>query len=175
MDSSSNNKSMLRYTLIAVVLIIVLLLITRMSRPASVATDDMDPTDTIKTMDTQKQLQTEDTVVGTGAEAQTGDTVSMNYVGRLQDGTLFDTNNPEIAKAEGVYNPGREYTSFDFTLGAGQVIAGWDQGIVGMKEGGKRTLTISSDLAYGDNGYPPVIPAKATLVFDVELIKVIGK
>ncbi|WP_437585393.1 FKBP-type peptidyl-prolyl cis-trans isomerase [Sorangium sp. So ce1000] len=101
----------------------------------------------------------EDTVVGTGPEAKDGDKVRVHYTGRLLK------NNAEFDSSVG-----RE--PFEFTLGASEVIKGWDQGVAGMKVGGKRKLTIPSRLAYGDAGSPPKIPAKATLVFDIELLGV---
>jgi FKBP-type peptidyl-prolyl cis-trans isomerase len=97
--------------------------------------------------------------VGKGREAKTGDTVSVHYTGTLLDGTKFDSSRDRNQP-------------FEFKLGAGRVIKGWDQGVVGMKVGGKRTLTIPSDLAYGDRGSPPKIPPKATLKFDIELLDV---
>ena len=106
-------------------------------------------------------LQTEDLVTGTGAVAVTGDTVTVNYIGRLQNGTVFEDS----------YALNRTYT---FRLGAGQVIRGWDQGIPGMRVGGKRRLTIPPDLAYGSSGNGP-IPPNATIVFDVELMSIAGK
>ena len=106
------------------------------------------------------ELQTTDDVIGTGATADPGDNVTLNYVGALTDGTVFDAS----------ANHGTE--GFTFNLGAGQVIKGWDLGIVGMKVGGKRTLVIPSPLAYGDQAVGPVIPANATLIFQVELLKV---
>jgi peptidylprolyl isomerase/FKBP-type peptidyl-prolyl cis-trans isomerase FkpA len=114
---------------------------------------------TTKTMDTTK-LIIEDEVVGTGAEAKAGDSVTVHYVGTLTDGTVFDASR----------NHGDQ--GFTFSLGAGQVIKGWDQGVAGMKVGGKRKLTIPSDLAYGSRAVGGVIPANATLVFEVELIGV---
>jgi FKBP-type peptidyl-prolyl cis-trans isomerase len=99
-----------------------------------------------------------DTVVGSGAEATPGKTVSVNYVGMLQDGTVFDAS----------ANHGSPIT---FTLGSGQVIPGWEQGIAGMKVGGKRHLVIPPDLGYGAQANGP-IPANSTLVFDVELVAV---
>lgn len=99
-----------------------------------------------------------DTLVGTGAEAVAGKMVTVNYTGRLDDGTTFDTS---IGKAP-----------FSFALGTGYVIPGWDLGIVGMKVGGKRTLVVPSELGYGEQGYPGVIPPNAKLTFDVELLNV---
>ena len=101
----------------------------------------------------------EDLTVGTGAEAKDGDKVKVNYTGRLlKTNFTFDTS---VGKKP-----------FDFQLGKGGVIKGWDIGVVGMKVGGKRKLTIPSKLGYGDSGSPPKIPGKATLVFDVELLSV---
>jgi len=104
-------------------------------------------------------LQIEDLKAGSGAEATAGQTVTVHYVGTLTDGTKFDSSRDR--------NEG-----FTFKLGAGMVIKGWDQGVAGMKIGQLRKLTIPSDLAYGARGYPPVIPANATLVFEVELLSV---
>lgn len=100
-----------------------------------------------------------DLVVGSGSEATTGSTVSVNYVGALPDGTVFDAS----------ANHGGAFT---FPLGAGQVIRGWDEGVKGMKVGGKRRLVIPPGLAYGDQAVGGVIPANATLVFEVELVSV---
>lgn len=103
-------------------------------------------------------LQIEDLAVGTGAEAQTGNTVSVNYRGTLLNGTVFDSS----------YDRG---TPFSFTLGQNSVIQGWEQGILGMRVGGKRKLVIPPDLAYGPIARGP-IPANSTLVFEVELLEV---
>jgi FKBP-type peptidyl-prolyl cis-trans isomerase len=95
--------------------------------------------------------------------AKVGDMVSMNYTGRLENGTVFDSNvDPKFSHVE----------PFVFSLGAGQVIPGWDKGIVGMKVGDKKTLTIPPADAYGTNGVPGLIPPNSTLIFDVELFKV---
>ncbi len=103
-----------------------------------------------------------DTVVGTGAEAVPGKTVSLHYTGWLaSDGTKFDSSFDHPDKQP-----------IQLPLGAGRVIPGWDQGIVGMKQGGKRRLFIPYPLAYGVNGRPPRIPAKSDLIFDVELVDV---
>ncbi len=108
------------------------------------------------------ELQILDTVAGSGQEAKAGDTVTVNYVGALENGTVFDASSkhPETAKG------------FTFSLGAGQVIKGWDQGIVGMKVGGKRRLVIPAALAYGDRAVGGVIPANSTLIFEVELLSI---
>jgi FKBP-type peptidyl-prolyl cis-trans isomerase len=103
-------------------------------------------------------LVIEDVVVGSGREAKAKDVVEVHYTGWLLDGTKFDSS------------VGREPFSFD--LGAGQVIPGWDQGVAGMKVGGKRKLTIPPELGYGKRGAGGVIPPNATLVFEVELLAV---
>ena len=105
------------------------------------------------------ELKIEDISVGNGAEAVSGSTLTVNYVGTLSDGTKFDSS----------YDRG---VPFEFTLGTGNVIQGWDQGMVGMRVGGKRILTIPGSLAYGQNGVPGVIPENATLIFEVDLIDV---
>ena len=104
-------------------------------------------------------LQIEDLVAGLGEEAKEGDRVSVNYLGTLSDGTKFDSS----------YDRNEP---FSFTLGAGEVIQGWDAGVSGMKVGGKRKLTIPPDLAYGESGAGSAIPPNATLIFEIELLKV---
>jgi len=108
--------------------------------------------------DLPTELTVTDTTEGSGKEAQPGTSVTVNYVGMLPDGSVFDEST----------NRG----PFTFNLGAGMVIPGWEQGIVGMKEGGKRRLIIPSDMAYGAAGVPGAIPPNATLIFDVELLSV---
>ncbi|WP_276075783.1 FKBP-type peptidyl-prolyl cis-trans isomerase [Polyangium mundeleinium] len=101
----------------------------------------------------------EDITVGTGPEAREGDKVKVHYTGRLlKTNFMFDSS------------VGKE--PLEFQLGKGEVIKGWDEGVAGMKVGGKRKLTIPSKLGYGDDGSPPKIPGKATLVFEVELLEV---
>jgi FKBP-type peptidyl-prolyl cis-trans isomerase len=104
------------------------------------------------------KLETKDLIAGTGAEAKAGDKLTVNYVGIL-------------------FNGGKEFDAswkrkepFSFTLGQGQVIKGWDQGLLGMKVGGRRELVIPSELAYGKTGSPPTIPANAPLVFVIDLL-----
>ena len=110
--------------------------------------------------DAPSKLETEDIVNGKGKAAKEGDNVSMQYVGVLYDGgTEFDAS----------WNTGEP---FEFELGGGQVIKGWDEGIAGMKEGGRRKLIIPPDLAYGPQGQPPTIPPEATLVFVVDLLEI---
>jgi peptidylprolyl isomerase len=105
-------------------------------------------------------LVKKDLKVGTGAEAKSGDKVSVQYIGVLYDnGTKFDAS----------YDRGQP---FSFQLGGGQVIPGWDQGVAGMKVGGTRTLVVPSELGYGARGAGGVIPPNATLLFDVELLGV---
>ena len=109
---------------------------------------------------TPSGLSITDLVVGEGPEAVKGETVSVNYRGTLASGKEFDSS----------YGRG----PFSFPLGAGRVIQGWDEGVAGMKVGGKRKLVIPPDLAYGERGAGGVIPANATLTFEVELLKVGG-
>jgi FKBP-type peptidyl-prolyl cis-trans isomerase len=104
-------------------------------------------------------LKIEDLVVGTGAEAVKGKQVSVHYTGWLTDGKKFDSS-----KDRG--------QPFQFALGRGQVIQGWDDGVAGMKVGGKRKLTIPPEMGYGPSGAGGVIPPNATLVFEVELLGV---
>jgi FKBP-type peptidyl-prolyl cis-trans isomerase FkpA len=107
-----------------------------------------------------QKLTIKDDVVGTGAEAKSGDTVSVLYTGKLDDGTVFDASSLHGNQP------------FSFSLGAGQVIQGWDLGVVGMKVGGTRELTIPSELAYGANPPTTAIPPNATLHFTVQLLSV---
>jgi FKBP-type peptidyl-prolyl cis-trans isomerase len=112
------------------------------------------------------ELQKVDTKIGTGAEARAGRVVSVHYTG-----WLYDAGKPE--KRGNKFDSSKDRNEpFDFPLGGGQVIPGWDQGFQGMKEGGVRILTIPPAMAYGPRGAGGVIPPNATLVFEVELLKV---
>ena len=111
-------------------------------------------------------LQTNDVKVGTGAEAVAGKAVSVHYTGWLYDEKAADKHGTQFDSSHDRGEP------FEFNLGGGNVIQGWDQGVVGMKVGGQRSLTIPASLAYGESGAGGVIPPNATLVFDVELLDV---
>ena len=103
------------------------------------------------------KLKIEDIKEGKGEEVKGGDYISIHYLGTLEDGTKFDSS----------YDRGQP---FQTRIGVGQVIEGWDMGVMGMKKGGKRKLTIPSELAYGEEGAGGVIPPNATLIFEVELV-----
>lgn len=130
-----------------------------LNRPAQAPeTTQPKPTSNQTTQGGTMELQKTDEVVGTGAEATPGKTVTVNYLGTLTDGTKFDSS----------YDRSQP---FSFTLGGGQVIKGWDEGVAGMKVGGKRKLVIPPSLGYGSQAVS-TIPANSTLVFEVELLDV---
>jgi peptidylprolyl isomerase len=110
-------------------------------------------------MKTDSGLEYTDEIIGTGAQPQRGDTVTVHYTGWLTDGSKFDSSHDHGSP-------------FEFQIGVGQVIRGWDEGVMTMKVGGKRKLTIPSQLGYGARGAGGVIPPNATLIFDVELLGV---
>ncbi|MCP6726722.1 MAG: FKBP-type peptidyl-prolyl cis-trans isomerase [Patescibacteria group bacterium] len=113
-------------------------------------------------MEQETKLKIEDIKVGEGATAEAGDQVTVHYVGTFENGTTFDSSRAKD-------------TPFTFTLGVGQVIQGWDEGVAGMQIGGVRNLTIAPELAYGAGGIPGAIPPNSTLYFEVELIGIQGK
>jgi len=104
-------------------------------------------------------LKFDDVTLGKGGEAHPGDTVRVHYTGSLVDGTTFDSSRPRG-------------TPFEFKVGAGQVIRGFERGVVGMRVGGVRKVTIPPEMGYGRKGAPPVIPPNATLIFEIELLDV---
>ncbi len=107
---------------------------------------------------TQQKVSIQDTLVGTGDIAGAGDRVTVHYTGRFIDGTIFDSS---LTRGE----------PFQFILDVGQVIKGWDDGVAGMRVGGKRILSVPPELGYGVNDYGP-IPGGSTLIFEIELLKV---
>jgi peptidylprolyl isomerase len=131
----------------------------RESAPGSPGFNSSLGVDTAAMTKTPSGLRYHDVSPGQGKEATAGHAVSVHYTGWLPNGEKFDSSRDRNEP-------------FGFTLGAGQVIAGWDEGVVGMKVGGRRKLVIPPDLAYGTAGAPPAIPPGATLVFDVELLDV---
>ncbi len=139
----------------AVVVLVVFLLIknnAKISTPVTIPTtldNTKEETNNIETNNMQEKISKE------------GDVLTMNYTGRLENGTVFDSNVlPQFGHVE----------PFEFTLGAGQVIAGWDEGLVGMKIGDKKTLVIPPEKGYGNREIGGVIPANSTLIFEVELV-----
>jgi peptidylprolyl isomerase len=164
MDSSTNSKKVLVGALILVVALVAGVLISRSGGDddsASTSTDtSTKPVVDVPSGDPPTELVSEDIVVGDGATAEAGDQVTVQYVGvDYSTGKQFDAS----------WDNGQP---FPFQLGGGQVIPGWDQGVEGMKVGGRRELTIPPDLAYGAQGSPPDIGPDATLVFVIDLLDV---
>jgi FKBP-type peptidyl-prolyl cis-trans isomerase FkpA len=140
-----NQRILLGALAVFVLAIVVVFAVQRFTQPEQVTTDS--------------GLVVEELVVGTGAEAKAGDTVSVHYTGTLVSGEKFDSS----------LDRG---TPFTFTVGQGDVIRGWDEGVAGMKVGGKRKLIIPPELGYGAQGAGNVIPPNATLVFEIELLEI---
>lgn len=128
------------------------------TQPATI-NEDQKVSPSAAVQENMEGLVIEDIKVGTGVAASSGKKVTVHYSGTLVDGTKFDSS----------YDRGAPFT---FDLGAGEVIKGWDLGVEGMKIGGKRKLTIPSELGYGQRGAGSAIPPNATLIFEVELLKV---
>jgi peptidylprolyl isomerase len=160
MTSGISGRLMLRVTCAALIAGVIVTAGMTMSQAKLVK--NVQPVDTMMTTGmttTRTGLKYSDVKVGTGRTADKGQTVIVNYTGRfVSNGSIFDSSE------------GRD--PFEFKLGAGKVIAGWEEGVKGMKVGGKRVLLIPPDLAYGPSGYPPVIPPNSTLKFDVELVDI---
>ena len=164
---------------IGIVIIILIVVFTRTNQKTDTmpqeidttntsVTDTQTPTDTVTTPAATptpiQALEISTTKQGTGPAAVVGDTVSMNYTGTLENGTVFDSNvDPKFQHVE----------PFQFTLGGNMVIQGWEKGVLGMKKGEKRHLVIPASLGYGATGAGP-IPGNATLIFDVELVAIVG-
>jgi FKBP-type peptidyl-prolyl cis-trans isomerase len=130
------------------------------SKTVDEPTSDFKPAEGKPALPPPTKLESEDTSPGMGRAAKVGDTVHVQYTGTLMDGTKFDSS----------YDHGGD--PFKFAIGAGQVIKGWDVGVVGMKIGGKRRLRVPPDMGYGAKGSPPSIPPDAGLVFDIELVSI---
>jgi FKBP-type peptidyl-prolyl cis-trans isomerase len=146
-------KTWLPTLIVALVVVASSMACSQATKPASA------PATTASEVTMPDGLKYTDDTIGTGAEAQPGKTVSVHYTGWLLDGTKFDSSRDRNQP-------------FQFPLGGGRVIKGWDEGVAGMKVGGKRTLVIPPNLGYGAQGAGGVIPANATLKFEVELLDV---
>jgi len=133
------------------------------AKPAAQPAPTPAPTPAQPAPDPNAKLEIKDLVVGKGAEAKAGDTIKVHYLGTLANGEKFDASKDHGTEP------------FTFDLGKGRVIKGWDDGVAGMKVGGKRKLTIPPHLGYGARGAGPKIPPNSTLVFEVELVEVVKK
>jgi peptidylprolyl isomerase len=159
-----NKKMMVVWFIIVIVVVLGLIYITIKSK--NPVAEDLPTGQEENTNMDNTQAQGQGVIItilkeGTGAVAKVGDSVSMNYTGTFADGTAFDSNiDPKFQHVE----------PFVFTIGAGQVIKGWDVGIAGMKVGEKRKLELAPEFAYGEAGAGGVIPPNATLIFEVELL-----
>lgn len=158
MEDSGGNKRVLVFGVL-VLIVFVGVVIFKVRLPKS--EENVEPSVSQEKVMEEKQseLKIEDITVGTGDEALAGKKVTVNYAGTLEDGAKFDSS----------YDRG---TPFSFSLGAGEVIQGWDEGVVGMKVGGKRKLTIPPSLGYGERGAGGAIPPNSILIFEIELLKV---
>lgn len=151
------NKQLILF-IVAVVIIGILVILGYQTSSTPEGDAQNQAASVISSLSAGNPLVIEDIVVGTGAEAVSGGAVTVHYVGTLVDGTVFDSS---LSRGE----------PFTFNLGVGEVIPGWEQGVAGMKEGGKRRLYIAPELAYGAQAVGP-IPANSALIFEVELVSV---
>lgn len=160
------NKMTMVWFLIVILVVVGLVFITIYKKDKISDTTNVGQVDQNTNMQNTQQIEGVKVTIlteGTGDVVKAGDTAVMNYTGKLMDGTTFDSNiDPKFAHVQ----------PFVFTIGAGQVIKGWDVGIAGMKVGEKRNLIIDPAFAYGEAGAGGVIPPNATLSFDVELISI---
>mgnify|MGYP000373698188 CR=1 FL=1 len=160
-----NKKKLWVWILIVILVVLGLVYITINKNKIPERTETSGQGDNINMENTQNITGVKITILkeGSGDAAKAGDVVAMNYTGALLDGKVFDSNvDPKFEHVE----------PFVFNLGAGQVIKGWDTGIVGMKVGEKRKLEIEPSFAYGDRAIGDLIPANSTLVFEVELLAI---
>ena len=167
------SKSIFIFTIIVVFVVITIWFVVQKNREADKNVEISNPTDAPASSPTGEQpaskpvrydngLVIQDVVVGNGKTAENGDTLSAHYVGALEDGTVFDNS----------YDRGQP---IQFVLGSGQLIQGWELGLVGMKERGKRRLVVPPELGYGAQGAGNTIPPNATLFFEIELVDVVEK
>lgn len=160
MQNQKGNKSII-VSFIIVICAVVLIIFGLSKGDKKIVETSKDTNIVEESLDTNNQME-ENNNQSTEKVAKAGDTLTVNYTGRLTNGTVFDSNVlPEF----------NHVAPFQFNLGAGQVIAGWEEGFVGMKEGEKKTLTISPEKAYGSRGVGS-IPPNSTLIFEVELVKI---
>jgi FKBP-type peptidyl-prolyl cis-trans isomerase FkpA len=136
---------------------------------ASMAAATVAPASTAALLATPLALQSEDRKEGQGPSVSKGDPVAVHYTGYLWSATAPDNKGTKIDSSI------EKLVPFGFIVGAGRVIKGWEEGVIGMKVGGQRTLTIPADKAYGKEGSPSSIPPNAALIFDIELMSIIGK
>ena len=162
-NKMESKKGVITVSIIIVLLVIAALVYITINKEKYFASKDGEQKENINMENTQEGVKINILEEGKGEEAKAGDTVNMNYTGTLENGTVFDSNvDPKFGHVE----------PFTFTIGAGQVIKGWDVGVAGMKEGEKRKLVLAPDFAYGSTGAGGVIPPNATLTFEVELVSI---